>query len=1032
MKILKFALPLMILLSSVSCIFEEVPVNITDEVEEGLPVTVRLNYAVEGNDIITKAAQPSRYEYRVRNLYIFVFRQDGSLHYHGFFDASSGLNVNNGETATTGSVEFQTTSANRTRIVGIANVETASLNTAYDITVDDLDAVTSLDELSRLTMNMEDAALTRGSTFMMTGYAKLDADQPASGSNIQINIPPGKEGGSEVPELECIIQLERTDAKVAFNVHVEAPAGSGWTDMNFTPYTWSVKRVPLTTLVLEAQSGDFDTQGLQDEKYFDSNEYSFETSSETRDAENKLTASDCGFVFYMPESRKSPKANIPAGGGYAMREERNHNFEGDVAGRPGQEFENTDFTYANDNSPYVEMSGNLSYTNSGGTVINADIRFTVHLGHFSETDPNNYQTNRNVSYTYNVTVKGINTIVVEVESSGGEEQELRPGYAGDVVYSANKVFELDSHYDRFILQISRNEISDAMTFSVNTPFSKGMYDPAGEFDPALYDVQDYKWIKFAINRDFGENRGNYYVKYPGDQCYDDPDINDGTDNQPSGYGSHPGNARLLDVYQLIERLKTEAGDPNSTVFDTNGDVWISAFVDENLYYRDPTRPGSGVELSLWKTSVDKNDRQMHIITDQARYSPDGESSMITSLYTFKQRAIRTVFNVENDTLLTAWGLESFMENKNNGYGGRLYAQSSNASNLHPTSSDNGRENTMVLWDGKHWTDVLTTSSQYELRSSYNSAMYACLMRNRDLNGNDVVDPEEVRWYLASINQLTEIYYGEYALDQEARLYPRNAADRPGGKDERWHYVSSTYDGSEPWVIWSEEGASRGKLGRSSGSNGDYYAYRCLRNLGIPLEDPGKVPQKLVNYADNGDGSYTFNLANMNVKSLRQYSTIYNLPEHTEQEETNLPYSSFTVSSQVASPEPVLNVDYDGWILHRNHSLLFTNESQVEVFQNTDYNPCPPGYRIPNMRELMMYTSMLPEEAWKAFRATCDCGDAVTGHVAKFMCQTKFSLCNQGSYNAERQGFYWDYASGNFILRNNNTETGYVRCVRDGQ
>ena len=61
-----------------------------------------------------------------------------------------------------------------------------------------------------------------------------------------------------------------------------------------------------------------------------------------------------------------------------------------------------------------------------------------------------------------------------------------------------------------------------------------------------------------------------------------------------------------------------------------------------------------------------------------------------------------------------------------------------------------------------------------------------LLRNRDLNGDNIVQPNEIRWYLAAIDQLVDLYIGEYALDDASRLYPQNPADRD--YQTYWHYT----------------------------------------------------------------------------------------------------------------------------------------------------------------------------------------------------------------------------------------------------
>lgn len=212
---------------------------------------------------------------------------------------------------------------------------------------------------------------------------------------------------------------------------------------------------------------------------------------------------------------------------YALREERNHTTGGSFPDKPGQQFENGDFTYAPANATYVEMSGTLSYK-VGNSTVNADVTFTVHLG-YADGNPNDYDTERNTYYTYHVTLRGVDDIVVEV-SSDQEENERRPGYEGNVIFSQEGLHELDAHYDRVLITIDRSQVGD-MTWGVQTPFDKAIY--AGNFcetdTPEQNGIHDYRWVKFAINEDYGEETGQYYVKYPGDQNYK------GGEDKQSGY-----------------------------------------------------------------------------------------------------------------------------------------------------------------------------------------------------------------------------------------------------------------------------------------------------------------------------------------------------------------------------------------------------------------------------------------------------------------------------------------------------------------
>ena len=97
--------------------------------------------------------------------------------------------------------------------------------------------------------------------------------------------------------------------------------------------------------------------------------------------------------------------------------------------------------------------------------------FTVHLG-YADGNPNDYDTRRNTRYIYTVTLRGINDIRLEVESDG-EENEQRPGYEGNVIFSQDGLYELDAHYDRELITINRSMVP-TMTWGVQTAFDKAI------------------------------------------------------------------------------------------------------------------------------------------------------------------------------------------------------------------------------------------------------------------------------------------------------------------------------------------------------------------------------------------------------------------------------------------------------------------------------------------------------------------------------------------------------------------------------
>lgn len=1044
--ILALTVTLMLLPLLTTCSMEE---RLRPVTGDGVPASVTLSFGVNGHTVYTRASQSEEDENRVDNLYILMFRKDnGELvttandegERLNFFTTSpqddfSGLSYNaeNQE----GSVRFTADYSGDVIIVGVANIKEGDVDTGYDLTKADLDSFEgTLDEFKeyvvRRNVPENQSPVSRGSHFLMTGSVETTIGTTA-----------------DYDVLEDELVLERVDAKVTVSLSVDIANGDGisYENVHFEPKTWKVMRLPQQSLLLpytgtgegpweDEKSWDAETGATKDSpapaSYTDTDEYEIEVSSSHLDDQTML--SDGGsFTFYMPENRK--KYKTPAAS-YTDRET--------VDKADGS------FTYADPNSTYIVVNGDLTFNatqeidgETVKTVVDAFVTFTLHLGLGASADGNhnNYDTRRNSDYTYNIKVTGIESITTDVEVG-------RPGYEGDIIYNTSAgqtLFTLDAHYETRLISIPENTDFSKMTWSVITPFASGVYVEGGDNSS----LTDYEWIKFAVNAhytDWNSNvtDGKTFAKFPGTTSEDILHYNNSEartseviDNMGFLSMRHP----LMNVDQLIKYLQWRSSAENGGIDElasSDGNIYITAFIDE-YYYPDKD----------WKEFVNTFDRRMHIIYDKSDNYAFYEAG-----YSFVQRSIRSIYNTNADEKLhTAWGVETITEPVGKDESGQditLLPPGVDYISVLGENSDrkNGKANTETLWSGNYLPNIIEYRTN-TLNDSYRYAVYACMLRNRDEDGNDRIDSDELKWYLAAIDQLVDLYIGEWALNQASRLYPYDpaAGDYPPSNPPSnvyWHYTSSSANAGEnyhPWVLWAEEGASIGSYDKPEDDSDskrfvkDRYSYRCLRNLG-----EGE-PQDFVQI----DGS-TINLSWLNPDARREESDNTNaLDAHNQKSEVNRPFEKFIVGE--VAPEPEYHgVDgyegYWGWpgSSEGDEYLAWDNLRNWNEFNEKDENPCPPRYRVPNQRELLIMVTRY--EDWPTYSVDVywyegHVFQSPTPHLVTlteeppfYLSQTAFSLNGKPPYNNSREGFIYSTTGDIFQLQNNTGEKGYVRCIRD--
>ena len=1043
----------------------------TVNIKEGVAVNLSLSYSTTQQKVQSRVVQNTATEYNVSSIYLFVFNQDGTIDAKGNATFSGGKYSEGSGTAEGVVNDFQVHSGKGKKIYAIANADAS----AGDMSTSRLEEVKNEDELRDLQVTLNNPLNIDRLAFLMAGTIVDDAGNNVQVVDIDENGNIYASGSAEL--LNKNLLLRRVDARVTFKIKVditkdtEAEEGT-ITNATFIPRSFEVHNLPSSSHIYAVPEQITTTYASMDENT------SLPFDSEERD--------DMWFNFYMFEnhqdvssdskeyitSDKKQQINPNAENLYALREQKN------IGGS---------FIFAPKNATYVIFKGDLSYQRTSNGVaqwVNAAVEYTVHLGETGDDADspdlvNNYTVNRNTFYTYNVTIQGLESIRVEVL----EEKEQRPGYEGDVIVAGAQVKNIDSHFGRSLIKLTKKDILGGLSWVIQTKYDQGVKVAGSEINT----LKDYKWILFAINKEFGISRGAMIngsrvdlVKFPGYGAYDggantinnvpgDATLDVGNKNDwkqqlKSGHGEYANayykdyvsdlddDACLRDINQLINHLSIEAKS-NSDIFEEEDEeevVYITAFIDEYIYTYNPQKeefrfPGSITSsdtdrLKLWKDVVNGEDRLMHVCTGEAKYSPDGNSSWSNSVVTFKQSPIYSIYNEDDPDLATAWGTESIIET------GALPLSSTHGPTGTLSNTDNnGRLNTLNFFvygnsssytrNGTKWGEVLerTNSSlttEEELKDGYRDIWHACMIRNRDLNGNNVIDPEEVRWFLASIDELTDLWIGEATMPSEAKLYSPNPND-PSAVAGTYclHVASSSYNRNtnssggtntytNPSVIWAEEGASKGASFESKGFNvtKENYTYRCVRYLGISLDDIRETPEDYVVATKQSNGNYILSMSKLGRLAKRTaYDQGMELPDHKEREanNNNKPYEKFEV---IMSPTGEANTGrYWNDETYRGNTITQGFESMLNYSGPSKL--CPKGYRVPNQRELMlMYTSI------------SDWGGG------NYWCATKFSFNGNGKFS-DRPGFA--YNSPNMVLINLNEAQGSgsnvknkVRCVRD--
>ena len=1095
---------LSILMLATACVRENLPVSYN--VPEGSPVTLTIGFGatspVEVN-VGTKSEATAADESRIHDLYVMIFDNNATgkpRTYGRYFNyehrwqdkakLSQDTNENEGwyvqnktmasaanpVDETLGAVKIATVAHANCTLVLLANVDNSlvSLNGQDPLTA--LNAVTNLSELRDLPVRLEQNVVERNDLFLMAG--EID--------NLNMTITDGsgnpdmtwdRDMGTDGFGTKYRVTLSPIDAKVKFRIRANETNIS-----DLTPVKWTVFNVPTSCYLFPTNSETGRTGYVyppgDGHYYFDMDPVYFDT--EETETVGGQTVKWNTFTFYMLESCLSSSSitNPSDAASYYLREKRN------ASGG---------WEHAPEKAPYVNFTVSMTLTDSGindldnlgpddskwgsgdnqkPVGVTGDMTYTVHLGDFAHPDPNDanntvrnandYSTKRGYFYSYDITLNNAANLFAEVKyyQSQGTNVENQPGQEGSLLLFSGGTVNCDAHYenrtmtfqysDFLATKLIADEDYHIYSWYVKTPFNRNGAKPTWDSNVHRFvadpTTMDYLWVKYAVNK----LEGGYYsedrVAYPGGDKYD-------ASWYPGKEGAVP---KLLDINQLMNyiyyqhRLK-KSGAAN--IFDNAGSIRLTAFVDEYYYERDPFT--GAVSQDLWRQFVNAEPREMYILSD-VQLSQDEQSNLVNASHSIIQRSIQTIYNINAPDITSLWGLEHTDEIRQTAsWNGWKWGVDNNAKiNDLVKSEDNGRINTAALWgvypapDEEHdeWADFLNyevDNSLPELKDDEHRVMaYSCLTRNRDNNGDGFIDAEEVRWYMASINQLKGLWIGNESLSSSARVYQPNPQ-----ADWRAHILSSTCPNKSdtPKVLNAEEGSATFDYS----VNGMDWAkpkdlerkresVRCVRNLGtysvggatLDISDApyGLIPDSFFTVEETVDpghpndhnfSTYTIHFSRLDPRSLREFSN-GELPFHDEKSSNNRVYLELHVQSRESRKN---NPTYqDGASVYSTLDAGLINED----ITNAGYNKfCPAGYRLPNQKEMAMMSLVLPKTYWEGAGSQCRIPSRTYFSVGYYSVPGK-------QIDSEKKKLAWSFASSknDIFLPDKGQVSDRVRCVRD--
>lgn len=646
---------------------------------------------------------------------------------------------------------------------------------------------------------------------------------------------------------------------------------------------------------------------------------------------DRIIWSENSYQFYLPANVQTATASP------ASFNDREKNTYDKTTGKKS-------FVNAPENATYVVIHGKYQGGDYAG-----DLSYTVHLGDFTHNKAD-FSVAANSNYEYTLTIKGVNNFIAESQKIAGADD---PGSEGVVIFKGTDILEVDCHYEARVMKFSMSELNQIINvdnygyiLKIQTAFCETIsmiVDGEGRiYDAAEFKTHSNPTVLTTVGTD-GMPVDASKILISGDVDFDwvrfvkNTGVYSSTPNSSPGcmvsryhaisdVCAYPGRANTQTIFEFLRDLYKAGKEQTASYFNATGSsVYVTCFVDENYYPK-----------KNWTEYVNKSEPRRMYFANELFVSADGQSSFARAKYVVSQKSIWTFYKL--DPTLKPFGLEFVSEEK---------AQGKNVANGTNSRQEywNGRASAIRNNSGNKFYDNSTKSAN-GTQDLYLSAYRACMSRNRDENGNGKIDADEIKWYLASVDQYKGIWAGEEALNTDMRLFKASQSewdalntaftDTENGGDAAlspWHYFTC----SPANTFWAEEGCA-------TGTNGSATMVRCIRTLESKENGLGEADK----YYEYDPATETVMML-LNSDALRSAQSGGFQTYFERGKDSNKLYKKFKIASANLSGTYKRNQ-----VISTAKGSGFINASDDVCQKSAEYGG---SWRVPNQRELSIMSAV---------------------------------------------------------------------------